>query len=843
MAKLTPMMKQYKETKGRYPDCLLLFRVGDFYELFFEDAQTAARELSITLTSRDSKKEEGIPMAGVPHHALETYLGRLVKKGYKVAICDQVEDPKLAKGLVRREITRIVTPGTILEDKLLEAAANNWLAAVACAEGQWGLAYCDISTGQFACSQLASRERLESVLTALNPGEVVVGQSASLSFGAGSAVVSTTEPAAAEAVDKLLPESIAQQAAASEAVALIASYLVDKQYDPQKLSPLEGQKLDNFLYLDAVSQRNLELLLSLGGERSPSLLGVLDKTRTAMGGRRLKNLLITPLTDGAAINQRLDCVHYLLGNYIIRRQTEGFLTGFYDLERIVTRISYGTANARDLLALGKSLQRIPPLKELLTDLPGSLTASLDQCDELCALVEEAIHPDPPAGVREGNLIRPGWSEQLDELRELTAGGSAWVRKYEEGLRRKTGIKSLKIGFNKVFGYYIEVTRPNLPLVPKEFRRKQTLVNCERFETPELKAWEEKILTANERMLNLEYQLFCQIRDRISRWTGRVQTTARAIAMLDCYLSLAQVAEENNYCRPVIDHGSGLEIKNGRHPVVEVFGEKDFVPNDCCLDTKERQILIITGPNMAGKSTYMRQVALIALMAHIGSFVPADSAKIGVLDGIFTRIGASDDLAAGRSTFMVEMSELAGILAKASDRSLILLDEIGRGTGTDDGISIARATMEYIHNHSEVAAKTLFATHYHQLIHLAGQLDRVANCSVLVSEKAGEVTFLHKIVEGGSDRSYGIYVARLAGLPGELVRKAHAYLEAGPQSLPETEAVAEAAASYSGEPEIAALLAELAELDPDDLSPRQAWQVLSRLQARAIQVREALGNAD
>lgn len=842
MAKLTPMMKQYKETKARYPDCLLLFRVGDFFELFFDDAKVAARELNITLTSRDGNKDEGIPMAGVPHHALETYLGRLIKKGYKVAICDQVEDPRHAKGLVRREITRIVTPGTILADNLLDAAANNWLAAVACADGQWGLAYCDISTGQFACTQLSSRERLESVLLALNPGEVVIEQHSSAKFDI-TAVVSSSQPVAGEKVETLLPADFPPWQAARAAVGLIVAYLEDKQYHAGKLTPLEWQQLDKFLYLDAVSQRNLELLAPLGGGKGPSLLGVLDKTRTAMGGRRMKNLITTPLTDAEAINQRLDCIQYFLDNYIIRKQTEGLLTGFYDLERIITRIEYGTANARDLLALGKSLRRVPQLKELLIDMPGSLTASLNHCGELCTLIEQAIHPDPPVGVRDGNLIRPGWSGKLDELREMAAGGSAWVRKYEQQLRDNTGIKSLKVGFNKVFGYYIEVTRANLDLVPAEFKRKQTLVNCERFETPELKGWEDKILTANERMLNLEYQLFCDIRNKVSRWARQIQTTARAIAMLDCYLSLAQVAEENNYCRPDIDNGTGLDIKNGRHPVVEVFGQEEFVPNDCRLDADTRQILIITGPNMAGKSTYMRQVALISLMAHIGSFVPADYAKIGVLDGIFTRIGANDDLASGRSTFMVEMTELAGILAKASNKSLILLDEIGRGTGTDDGISIARATMEYIHNHPQVAAKTLFATHYHQLIHLANQLPRVANCSVLVSERSGKVTFLHKIVEGGSDKSFGIYVARLAGLPQELVNRAQAYLESGEHPTAQAMAVAETAATYSRQPELDALLAELSELDPDDLSPRQAWLELSRLQARAKQIREVLADAD
>ncbi len=838
MAKLTPMMEQYQQTKNRYPDCLLLFRVGDFYELFFEDAQVAARELSITLTSRDGNKEEGIPMAGVPHHALDTYLARLVRKGFKVAICDQVEDPRLAKGLVKREITRIVTPGTIIEDNLLEAAANNWLAAVANREGQWGLAYCDISTGQFHCSQLSSAERLEATLLALNPGEIVVEKG--VSIGRDTAILSPVTSTNMSEVDQFLPEDFPGHAAARQAVAMLVAYLQEKQQHPRQLSPLEWQNLDTFLYLDTVTQRNLELLSALDGSRSPSLLAVLDSTRTAMGGRRMKNLIVTPLTDISAINRRLDAVEYLLDNYITRKQAEELLKGFYDLERIVTRIGYQTANGRDMLALGASLGRIPQLKEVLADMPNHVAEGLDGCEELCSTIQQAIHPNPPVGLREGNLIRPGWSGQLDELRDLASGGSAWIRSYEEDLRKKHGIKSLKVGFNKVFGYYIEVTKSNLDLVPDYFVRKQTLVNCERFITPELKEWEDKILSANERMLALEYQLFSDIREQAAGWSRAIQANARIIAMLDCFLALAQVAEEHNYCRPVVTESGKLDIKNGRHPVVEVYGQDEFVPNDCLLDRENRQILIITGPNMAGKSTYMRQVALIALMAHIGSFVPADSAAVGVLDGIYTRIGASDELAAGRSTFMVEMSELAGILANATRNSLILLDEIGRGTGTDDGISIARATIEYIHSHKDLAAKTLFATHYHQLIGLAETLERVANVSVLVSERGGEVTFLHKIAQGGSDRSYGIHVARLAGLPDLLVKEAQRYLEEENNTLPAASQVRDSQPRYS---ELKDLLEELARQDIDGISPRQAWQVLARFQARAEQVREVLDHED
>ena len=838
MAKLTPMMQQYRETKNRYPDCLLLFRVGDFYELFFEDAQLAARELSITLTSRDGNKEEGIPMAGVPHHALDTYLARLVRKGFKVAICDQVEDPREAKGLVKRAITRIVTPGTIIEDNLLEAADNNWLAAVANREGQWGLAYCDISTGQFHSSQLSSRERLDAALLALQPGEIIVEKG--MSAGWGTAILSPVGSTDMSETDRFIPGDFTEHAAPRQAVAMLIAYLRDKQQQPEHLSPLEWQQLDKFLYLDSVTQRNLELLSALDGSVSPSLLSVLNHTRTSMGGRRMKNLIVTPLTDIHSIENRLDAVEYLLDNYIIRKQAEELLRGFYDLERIVTRIGYGTANGRDMLALGASLNRIPQLQQVLADMPDSFSRHLDPCSQLCSTIEQAIHPNPPNGLREGNLIRPGWSNELDQLRQLAAGGSAWIRSYENDLRSKHSIKSLKVGYNKVFGYYIEVTKSNLELVPDYFVRKQTLVNCERFITPELKEWEDKILSANERMLALEYQLFSDIRTQANNWTRSIQGNARVIAMLDCFLSLAQVAEERNYCRPTLTTRGTLDIKNGRHPVVEVYGDEEFVPNDCLLDNQERQILIITGPNMAGKSTYMRQVALIALMAHMGSFVPADAASIGVLDGIYTRIGASDELAAGRSTFMVEMSELAGILANATSRSLILLDEIGRGTGTDDGISIARSTIEYLHQQKELAAKTLFATHYHQLIGLSETLERVKNVSVLVSEREGEVTFLHKIAEGGSDRSYGIHVARLAGLPEQLVAQAQRYLEEENNSLPAATQLRDSQQHYS---ELKALLEELARQDPDGMSPRQAWQMLARLHSRASQVKEVLGHED
>ena len=838
--KLTPMMQQYRETKEQYPDCLLMFRVGDFFELFFEDAVIASRELNIALTSRDKKEgEKGTPMAGVPHHALDAYLGKLVKSGYKVAICDQVEDPQLAKGLVKREVVRVITPGTIIEDNLLEPTENNWLLALVRQQEEWGLAFTDISTGQFQCSQFAgSLEQVESIIASLNPREIISDEKAdSLGFPANSQVEAIS-PEQISSVSADLPREhfLHAKPLAAKAAALILTYLRDRQMAfPEHPGDLAWYDPGSFMYLDATSQRNLEILAPLGGNSSgPSLLKVVDKTITAMGSRKLKNILIAPLADAAAIEKRLDSVEFFFDNYVLRKKARELLRDIYDLERIVTKINYKSANARDLLALARSLQLVPSLAELVAAMPGGGPQQLGDYSQLCALIFRAIQPEPPVSVRDGNIIRQGYSQELDEIRQLAASGSSWIRKYEGKLRDETGIKSLKIGFNKVFGYYIEVTRTHLDLAPDWFIRKQTLVNCERFETEELKQWEDKILSANDRKQSLEYQLFCALREETGKWSPQIQATARALAALDCWQALAETAAESNYCRPVIDDSSALDIRDGRHPVVEQFGIMQFVANDCLLDTHSRQIMIITGPNMAGKSTYMRQVALIALLAQAGSFVPASYARIGVLDAIFTRIGASDDLASGRSTFMVEMAELARILARATPRSLILLDEIGRGTGTADGISIARATLEYLHNKPAMAAKTLFATHYHQLTGLAEELGRVINCSIQVSEKEGEVTFLHKIVAGGSDRSYGIHVAKLAGLPQELVTCAESYISE--EDWPSQAQIQVAAAREDSQPQLKSVVKILQALNLDEISPRQAWTELDRLKRLAAEVK-------
>jgi len=837
--KLTPMMQQYRDTKKQYPDCLLMFRVGDFFELFFEDAVIASRELNIALTSRDKKEgEKGTPMAGVPHHALDAYLAKLVKSGYKVAICDQVEDPQLAKGLVQREVVRVITPGTIIEDNLLEPTENNWLLALVRQEGEWGLAFTDISTGQFQCSQIAgSLEQIESIIASLNPREIISDQKAdTLGFPINSQVEAIS-PGQISSLSADLPREhfLHAKPLAAKAAALIRVYLRDRQMAfPEHSGDLSWYDPGSFMYLDATSQRNLEILAPLGGNSSgPSLLKVVDKTITAMGSRKLKNILIAPLADAGAIEKRLDSVQFFFDNYVLRKKARELLRDIYDLERIVTKINYKSANARDLQALARSLQLVPSLAELVAAMPGG-TPQLGDYSQLCSLLERAIQPEPPVSVRDGNIIRQGYSRELDEIRQLAVSGSTWIRKYEGQLREETGIKSLKIGFNKVFGYYIEVTRTHLDLAPDWFMRKQTLVNCERFETEELKQWEGKILSANDRKLSLEYQLFCDLREETAKWAPQIQATARALAALDCWQALAETAAENNYCRPIIDDSSALDIRDGRHPVVEQFGIMQFVANDCLLDTDSRQIMIITGPNMAGKSTYMRQVALIALLAQAGSFVPASYARIGALDAIFTRIGASDDLASGRSTFMVEMAELARILARATPRSLILLDEIGRGTGTADGISIARATLEYLHNQPAMAAKTLFATHYHQLTALAEELSRVINCSIQVSEKEGEVTFLHKIVAGGSDRSYGIHVAKLAGLPQELVTTAESYI--GEEAWTPTAQSQVAPAREDRQPQLESIIKILQALNLDEISPRQAWTELDRLKRLAAEVK-------
>lgn len=791
---LTPMMQQYKELKEQHRDAILFFRLGDFYEMFFEDAVIASQELGLVLTSRESG-ENAAPMCGVPYHAADTYIARLVSKGYKVAICEQMEDPRLAKGLVKREVVRIITPGTITDDKVLPEKGNNFLAAVVPQGERYGLAWADVSTGEFHVKSCASFLELADELARLNPAECLLP-----SYWLGKTDVAKKlqtwytgvftpwdEGLEPEAGLKLLRDRFGPQWQLEDkgqllpACSLLLSYLLATQKNTlPHLKPPSLVEDIAYMALDQATRRNLELFVA-GREagRRGSLLWVLDRTATAMGGRTLKRWLERPLVKLEAIRERQEAVKELVNNFILRQKVEGFLKKVKDLERLAGRVAYGTAGGRELQALRHSLEVVAPLKEALKETKASLLKGLikelDAIPEITDLIARALVEEPPAGVKEGGLIRPGYHPEVDRLREAVTHGREWIAELENEERERTGIKSLKVGFNRVFGYYIEVTRPNLSLVPADYERKQTLANAERFITPRLKELEQQVLGAEERLVELEYELFQEIRSQVLAVLPRIQATARAIGVLDALYSLASVAYEYNYTCPVVDEGEVIEIRQGRHPVLERVGERgSFVPNDTFLDCGRQRLHIITGPNMAGKSTYIRQVALIVLLAQVGSFVPASWARIGLVDGIFTRVGAADDLFAGQSTFMVEMQEVAHILNRATRRSLIILDEVGRGTSTTDGLSIARAVVEYIHD--RIGARTLFATHYHELVELEQYLPGVKNYSVAVREQGKDILFLHTIVPGGTDKSYGIHVARLAGLPEELIQRAEELLK-------------------------------------------------------------------
>ncbi|SMB97599.1 DNA mismatch repair protein MutS [Thermanaeromonas toyohensis ToBE] len=791
---LTPMMQQYRELKEQHKEAILFFRLGDFYEMFFEDAIVASQELGLVLTSRESG-ENAPPMCGVPYHAADGYIARLVAKGYKVAICEQMEDPRLAKGLVRREVVRIITPGTITDDKVLPEKGNNFLAAVVPQGECYGLAWADVSTGEFHVKYCASFLELADELARLNPAECLLP-----SYWLGktdivkrlqtwySGVFTPWDEGLEPDVGlQLLRERFGSQwqlEAKGEALAacsLLLSYLLATQKNTlPHLKPPSLVEDIAYMALDQATRRNLELFLA-GREagRRGSLLWVLDRTATAMGGRTLKRWLERPLVKLEAIRERQEAVKELVDNFILRQKVEGFLKKVKDLERLAGRVAYGTAGGRELQALRHSLEVVTPLKEALKEAKAPLlkdvTKELDAIPEITDLIARALVEEPPAGVKEGGLIRPGYHPEVDRLREAITHGREWIAELENEERERTGIKSLKVGFNRVFGYYIEVTRPNLSLVPADYERKQTLANAERFITPRLKELEQQVLGAEERLVELEYELFQELRSQVLAVLPRIQATAKALGVLDALYSLASVAAEYNYTCPVVDEGEVIEIRQGRHPMLERVGEGgNFVPNDTFLDCGRQRLHIITGPNMAGKSTYIRQVALIVLLAQVGSFVPASWARIGLVDGIFTRVGAADDLFAGQSTFMVEMREVAYILSRATRRSLIILDEVGRGTSTTDGLSIARAVVEYIHD--RIGARTLFATHYHELVELEQYLPGVKNYSVAVREQGKDILFLHTIIPGGTDKSYGIHVARLAGLPEDLIRRAEELLK-------------------------------------------------------------------
>ncbi len=797
MAELTPMMQQYMETKEQYKDCILFYRLGDFYEMFFEDAITVSKELEITLTGKNCGLEERAPMCGVPYHAVEGYLNRLVQKGYKVAICEQVEDPKLAKGIVRREVVRIVTPGTNLNTQALDASKNNYIMCIVYIDGFFGLSVADVTTGDYFVTELDSSRKLMDEIAKYAPSEIVCNESLYVS-GIDLEDLKERLGITIYALDswyfddvsceKVLKEHF--KVASLEALgigdynsgAIGAGALLQYLYDTQKnslshLTGITGYTTGKYMLLDSSSRRNLELCETLREkQKRGSLLWVLDKTKTAMGARTLRSYIEQPLIDKEEIVKRLDAVAELKEHAITREELREYLSPVYDLERLISRITYQSANPRDLIAFKSSLQMLPHIKCILSDLESPLLKELheelDSLEELCALIEAAIEDEPPLAMKEGGIIKAGYNEDVDKLRNAKTEGKTWLAEVEEEEREKTGIKNLRIKFNKVFGYYLEVTNSYKDLVPDYYMRKQTLTNAERYITPKLKELEDMILGAEDKLYALEYELYSEVRERIASEVVRIQKTAKAIAQIDVFTSMAYVAERNNFVRPSINEKGVIDIKNGRHPVVEkMIPNEMFIANDTYLDEKKNRISIITGPNMAGKSTYMRQTALIVLMAQIGSFVPAESADIGIVDRIFTRVGASDDLASGQSTFMVEMPEVANILRNATSKSLLILDEIGRGTSTFDGLSIAWAVVEHISNKRLLGAKTLFATHYHELTELEGKLDSVNNYCIAVKEKGDDIVFLRKIVKGGADKSYGIQVAKLAGVPDSVIGRA------------------------------------------------------------------------
>ena len=805
MSELTPMMKQYLEIKAEHPDEILFFRLGDFYEMFDADAVTASRELDLTLTTRDrgKAKEEQTPMCGVPYHSSDGYIARLIAKGYKVAICEQTEDPALAKGLVKRDIIRVVTPGTVIDSQSLDASRGNFLAGVFLDEQNAGVAFCDMSTGHTHVTAFTGAERvahLANELVRFTPAEAVLNDGAAQDT-ALTELLRQKLDCMMENADKRFDLRAAEKSvlaqygeeafanlprnnpAATLALGGLLSYLHETQKtDLAYINKLEYYELGRFMELDLSARRNLELTETMRGkEKRGSLLWVLDKTKTAMGARCLRSYLERPLRDVSEINRRLSAVEALVKLTMAREELTLAMTGIADMERLIGRIVYGTAGGRDFASLRASIERLAAVKEQLKPFTNSRLAELynglDTLDDVAGQIAATLVDEPPFSVREGGFIRDGFNAEVDRLREIHDGGTKLLPAIVEREKERTGIRTLKIGYNKVFGYYIEVSNSFKDQVPDDYIRKQTLVNGERFVTRELKDLEQDILTSGDRLNALEYELFSALRDSVCAEAERVQRTAAALAELDTLCSLASVAAKNNYCRPTVDDGGVIEIRDGRHPVVEqVLKDSLFVPNDTYMGETENRVAIITGPNMAGKSTYMRQVALITLMAQIGSFVPAKSARIGVVDRIFTRIGASDDLAGGQSTFMVEMSEVAEILRQATPRSLLILDEIGRGTSTFDGMSIARAVLEYCASPRKLGAKTLFATHYHELTELEDTLSGVKNYNISIKKRGDELIFLRKIVPGGADRSYGVEVATLAGLPKEVVKRAKAILE-------------------------------------------------------------------
>ncbi len=799
---MTPMMQQYMETKSQYPDCILFYRLGDFYEMFFDDALTASKELEITLTGKNCGMEERAPMCGVPYHAVDGYLTKLVSKGYKVAICEQVEDPKQAKGIVKREVVRIVTPGTILNAAAIDESKNNYIMCIVYIADRYGLSVADVTTGDYFVTELPDGQKLKDEIFKFMPSEIICNESFYMSGmdledmknRLGITIYSLEswyfddEICKSKLMEHFKVSSLQGLGLADydcgviSAGALLQYLLETQKNDLSHMTHITPYTTGKYMMLDSSTRRNLELCETLREkQKRGSLLWVLDKTKTAMGARTLRKYIEQPLIERTEIERRLDAVTELKEEAISREEIREYLSPVYDLERLITRITYGSANPRDLTAFSTSLEMLPAIHYILEDMKSDLLCEIckemDTLEDLCSLVKSAIAQEPPIAMKEGNIIRDGYSEEVDTLRRAKSDGKTWLAKLEEQEREKTGIKNLKIKYNKVFGYYLEVTNSYKELVPEYYTRKQTLANSERYITPELKELEDTILGAEDKLYALEYELYCTVRDTIAGEVIRIQKTAKAVAALDVFTSLALVAERNNYIRPTINVQGKIDIKDGRHPVVEqMIPNGSFICNDTVLDDKKQRISIITGPNMAGKSTYMRQVALIVLMAQLGSYVPASKANIGLVDRIFTRVGASDDLASGQSTFMVEMTEVANILRNATSKSLLVLDEIGRGTSTFDGLSIAWAVVEYISDAKLLGAKTLFATHYHELTELEGKINNVNNYCIAVKEKGDDIVFLRKIVKGGADKSYGIQVAKLAGVPDIVINRAKEIVE-------------------------------------------------------------------
>ncbi|MBE6798020.1 MAG: DNA mismatch repair protein MutS [Ruminococcaceae bacterium] len=862
MAELSPMMRQYMEIKSHHEDSILFFRLGDFYEMFFEDAKVASEELDLVLTGRDCGLEERAPMCGVPYHSCEGYIARLVERGYKVAICEQVEDPASAKGIVKRDVIRIITPGTVLEDTMLDESRNNYLCAVAQSHENYGICFADASTGELHLTEISGENTEKRVMDELGrfaPKEVLLSEQlksvAIENFIKDRMVCALTKRSALSfdssfTEDKVLKHfdtisiqklGVAEGSPAAAALGAVIEYLYETGVNGQlSVNKIDFYTENQYMKLDLTAIRNLEITETMRMKsKKGSLLWVIDKTKTAMGKRLIRSWVEKPLMNITEINARQNAVEEFFDNTVMRGEVINMLSGIRDLERLITRVVYGAAGARDLRSICDTLGHLPAIKELIKDSSSKLlqkiNSDIDTLDDIRALIESAIVDEPPFSVREGGIIRDGYSSEVDELRDAVNNGTGYIADIEAAEREKTGIKNLRIRYNRVFGYYIEVTNSFLDKVPENYIRKQTLTNCERFITEELKQIESRVLGAKERIVALEYELFTEVRRRTAAQVERFQTTAAAVSTLDVLCSLAETAVQNSYCRPTINNEGIINIKAGRHPVVEALSSTPFVSNDTLLNLGDDRCAVITGPNMAGKSTYMRQVAIISILAQIGSFVPAQMANIGIVDAVFTRVGASDDLASGQSTFMVEMNEVANIIKHATRNSLLILDEIGRGTSTFDGMAIARAVLEYVANKKTLGAKTLFATHYHELTQMENELGGIKNYNIAVKKRGDDIIFLRRIVRGGADDSYGIEVAKLSGIPNSVISRAKVILKditSGNPSVVKTATTGEPSQISLETVSAEAIYNELKAMDVDTLTPIESMKILYNLSEKA-----------